>query len=122
MLDSYDEQDFDHLVDDMKLKKFRVPRSKTARSIVNRLLARKGYTQVEERDQIQALWNQVVGDHIARHSRCGRLLRGIMEVYVANSLVLSELTFDKSNILARLQKESLGKAIQDLKFRLGAVD
>ena len=32
------------------------------------------------------------------------------------------LTFDKSNILARLQKESLGKAIQDLKFRLGAVD
>ena len=47
MLDSYDEQDFDHLVDDMKLKKFRVPRSKTARSIVNRLLARKGYAQVE---------------------------------------------------------------------------
>ena len=122
MLDSYDEQDFDHLVDDMKLKKFRVPRSKTARSIVNRLLARKGYAQVEERDQIQALWNQVVGDRIARHSRCGRLLRGTMEVYVANSLVLSELTFDKSNILARLQKESLGKAIQDLKFRLGAVD
>ena len=108
MLDSYDEQDFDHLVDDMKLKKFRVPRSKTARSIVNRLLARKGYAQVEERDQIQALWNQVVGVHIARHSRCGRLLRGTMEVYVANSLVL--------------QKESLGKAIQDLKFRLGAVD
>ena len=122
MLDSYDEQDFDHLVDDMKLKKFRVPRSKTARSIVNRLLARKGYAQVEERDQIQALWNQVVGVHIARHSRRGRLLRGTMEVYVANSLVLSELTFDKSNILARLQKESLGKAIQDLKFRLGAVD
>lgn len=122
MLDSYDEQDFDHLVDDMKLKKFRVPRSKTARSIVNRLLARKGYAQVEERDQIQALWNQVVGDHVARYSRCGRLLRGTMEVYVANSLVLSELTFDKSNILARLQKESLGKAIQDLKFRLGAVD
>ena len=122
MLDSYDEQDFDHLVDDMKLKKFRVPRSKTARSIVNRLLARKGYAQVEERDQIQALWNQGVGEHIARHSRCGRLLRGTMEVYVANSLVLSELTFDKSNILARLQKESLGKAIQDLKFRLGAVD
>ena len=122
MLDSYDEQDFDHLVDDMKLKKFRVPRSKTARSIVNRLLARKGYAQVEERDQIQALSNQVVGDHIARHSRCGRLLRGTMEVYVANSLVLSELTFDKSNILSRLQKESLGKAIQDLKFRLGAVD
>ena len=122
MLDSYDEQDFDHLVDDMKLKKFRVPRSKTARAIVNRLLARKGYAQVEERDQIQALWNQVVGVHIARHSRGGRLLRGTMEVYVANSLVLAELTFDKSNILARLQKESLGKAIQHLKCRLGAVD
>jgi hypothetical protein len=122
MLDSHDEQDFENLIGDMKQKKFRVPRSQTARAIVNRLLAKRGYAQVEQRDQIQTLWNQVVGPQLARHSRCGRLLRGTMEVFVANSMILSELTFDKVNILSRLQQDPAGKAIQNLKFKLGAVD
>jgi hypothetical protein len=122
MLDSHDEQDFENLINDMKHKKFRVPRSQTARSIVNRLLAKRGYAQVEQRDQIQELWNQAVGPLLAQQSRCGRLLRGTMEVFVANSMVLSELTFDKVNILARLQRNAAGKAIQNLKFKLGAVD
>lgn len=122
MLESHDEQDFDNLISDMKRKKFRAPRSQTARAVVNRLLARRGYAQVEQRDQIQELWNQVVGPQLAKHSRCGRLLRGTMEVFVANSLILSELTFDKANILARLQQDAARKAIQNLKFKLGAVD
>ena len=117
----YEDQDIEHLRQDLQRKQRFAPRSKSAKMLVNRVFAQKGYSQVEHRDELERLWRGIVGESQAKQSRCGRIRRGVLEVYVGHSALLSELTFDKRRILKALRATAEGRTIQDLKFKLGDV-
>jgi len=67
-------------------------------------------------------WREAVGEEFAEVTRPGPVRRGVMEVTVAHSALVQELTFEKAELLARL-KETMGQnELSDLRFRVGPLD
>ena len=65
------------------------------------------------------IWRQVVGDSVAALTQCGEMRGGRLEIMVANSMLIQELTFRKAEIIAALNKNISGGNIQDIRFRVG---
>jgi len=84
------------------------------------LLARRGYAQVEWASQRDEAWQAAVGGPWASYSRVGHIRRGVVEVTVANSAVLQELTFRKSELIRKLAAALPEQTISDMRFRIGA--
>lgn len=122
MSDTEDEREFRDLVFDAKAKQFRRRQEQQASRIVRRLLARRGYDQHEQQDQIETAWRAVVPSQLVAQTKCGRVQRGTLEVIVTHSLALSELMFQKRQLLKQLNQRPEAKAIKDLRFKLGAID
>jgi hypothetical protein len=55
-------------------------------------------------------------------TRCGAVRRGRLEVIVANSTLIQELTFRKSEIVAGLKQRLPEWEVQDVRFRVGQVE
>lgn len=55
-------------------------------------------------------------------ARAGQVRRGVLEVLVANSTVMQELSFEKTRLVARLAELVPEEKIRDLKFRVGTID
>jgi predicted nucleic acid-binding Zn ribbon protein len=89
--------------------------------VLSRLMARRGYAQLQVADELLSVWQSAVGPEMARNTRPGNLGRGVLQITVRNSLVLQELTFQKRELLARMQQSGFSK-VRDLRFRLGEVD
>ena len=106
----------------LEQRRWRVREPKRIADVVSRLLARRGYAQVEGTVELQQVWQQTVETGLATHSRPAHLRRGVLEVYVRNSAALQELTFQKKRLLQQLQMTSLGQQIRDLRFRVGSFD
>jgi hypothetical protein len=62
-----------------------------------------------------------VGPQLAPFTRVGKLQRGVLEVVVANSTVLQELTFAQADILAQLALREASAAVRKLRFRTGQI-
>ena len=63
-----------------------------------------------------------VGPDTAPHTRVGGLKRGVLEVIVANAVLLQELThFHKRRLLEQLRRRLPGTTVTDLRFRPGGV-
>ena len=90
--------------------------------VVNRLLARRGYAQLQQGLEWDEVWRAAAGAMLARNSRPGRLNRDVLEIVVDNSAALQELSFQKSKLLKKLQSAAGGDVIQDLRFRIGQID
>ena len=90
--------------------------------VINRLLARKGYAQLQQGFQWEAAWSDAAGARLSKHSRLGRTNRGVLEITARNSAVLQELTFQKQKLLNKLQAAAGAKNIRDLRFRVGEID
>ena len=87
--------------------------------ILSELIARRGLARLREQEQLENAWREVAGEPIASHSRVGSVRRGVLEVYVANSVLLQELTsFRKQELLEKLQLSLESETIQDLRFRM----
>jgi hypothetical protein len=43
----------------------------------------------------------------------------VLEVFVQNSVMLQEFSFEKARLLKRLQALDCGRKIRDLRFRVG---
>jgi hypothetical protein len=86
---------------------------------VNRLMARHGIANEQER----AIWDQALvaaaGDRLAKACRAGRFQRGVLEVVVRNSAALQELTFQRRQILNKLVQALPHFRIRDVRFRIG---
>lgn len=119
MLDRYDEEDFEAANQDWKRRRRTAALPHVSR-VVERLLARKGFTQVGHHEGLESAWKTAVPQGVGR-TRCGRLVRGVLEVMVADSTLLMELTFDKRGILQRLRKQPEAAGVRDLRFRVGDV-
>ena len=89
---------------------------------IGELMARRGYGQVEWREQVWEAWQAAASEHLASKCSVGNIRRGIVEVTVASSSVLQELTFQKQELLRKIQHNLPRAKIRDLRFRVGEVD
>lgn len=88
---------------------------------VNRLMARHGIANEQER----AIWDQALvlaaGERLAKDCRAGRFNRGVLEVIVRNSAVHQELTFQRRQILGKLVTALPAFRVRDVRFRIGEI-
>lgn len=96
------------------------PRVRRLGSIVNQLMARRGYAQVNANEAMLKSLVSEVGSEIGNDCSVGRLRAGVLQVFVNNSVTLQELNFRKRGILKRLQKDVPGDNITDVRFRIQA--
>ena len=87
--------------------------------ILGDLLARRGYARVRGQEELETAWREVAGEATARYTRVGQWSRGVLEVRVANSILLQELAgFHKQDLLEKLRQRFDGRQIRDIRFRL----
>ena len=90
--------------------------------VISRLLARRGYAQVQQGAECEQAWQQIAGEKLAGNSRVGRLQRGVLEIAVKNSATLQELTFRKRKLLKQLQQFVGVEQVRDVRFRVAEID
>ena len=90
--------------------------------VLGELATRRGYAGVQKTCVCEAAWREAVGEQAARYSRTGAVRRGKLEITVANSTWLQELSFQKQRLLNALAKLLPDENIEDLRFRVGPID
>jgi predicted nucleic acid-binding Zn ribbon protein len=90
-------------------------------SIVADLVARRGYARVISATTCNEAWVAAAGPQLARFTRVGTVRRGVLEVLVANSTMLQEITFQKVAILNKLIELLPDEKLHDVKFRVGQI-
>ncbi len=85
-------------------------------------MARRGYARVRGAEAFEEVWRDVAGEMIAQYTRVGALRRGKLEVIVANSTLVQELTFQRGSLLRGLNEQLPDEGIKDLRFRVGTID
>ena len=72
--------------------------------ILSRLFTARGWGRRQERLRLEEAWAHAVGVNTARHTRVGKLRRGVLEVLVDNGVLLQELAhFQKRRLLEQLR-------------------
>jgi predicted nucleic acid-binding Zn ribbon protein len=94
---------------------------KPVADFVAQLVQRRGYVQVRTAGEWNDAWQAAAGEAFAAVTEVGQLRRGVLEVTVANSLVMQELTFEKERILADLKQRRPDAPLKQLRFRVGRI-
>lgn len=89
-------------------------------SIINQLMARKGYAQVKSASALHDSVVAVIGAPLSQTVRVGDVKAGILYIYANDSTSMQELTFQKRKILKRVQLDHAQAKITDVRFRVGA--
>jgi len=89
--------------------------------ILAQLMARRGFAQVQTAAAWETAWRQAAGEMIAKFSRVTAYRGGKLEILVANSVLVQELSFQKPALLASLSRLLPEHAIKDLRFRVGVI-
>src|SRR5215475_2813803 len=87
-------------------------------NVLAEMMARRGYARDRSSASLAEAWEQAAGPLVAQHSRVGLVRQGRLEVTVAHSALVQELTFQKAAILAELRKRLPEENIADLRFRV----
>ena len=90
--------------------------------VVANLIARHGYAEQQGLDARTSAWQRVAGSDLSEQTRVGNLKRGVLEIFVGNSVAMQELTFQKRQLLKQLLQELPDQKIVDIRFRFGAID
>ncbi|HUT13483.1 MAG TPA: DUF721 domain-containing protein [Thermoguttaceae bacterium] len=90
--------------------------------VLTELMARRGYARVQSAEAMETAWREAAGAMMGRYTQPGALRRGTLEVVVANSTLMQELTFQKPTLLKTLNELLPDEKIKNLRFRVGAVD
>ena len=90
-------------------------------NVIAQLVQRKGYAQVRVASERDEAWRTAIGQQLAPMTRVGAMRRGVLEILVANSLVMQELTFRKPDLISLLAKALPKHKISDLRFRVGKI-
>lgn len=99
---------------------FYAKKPKRIDEVVAQLVQRKGYAQVRALADYENAWQEAVG-FMASHTRVGNFRRGTLEITVENSLYMQELTFQKEELLIKIQDALPEANIKQIKFRIGNV-
>ncbi len=98
-----------------------MPAPKPIADILAQLMARRGYARQMAAASYAEAWRDAIGDKLLPFTRPGQIRRGVLEVFVANSTMMQELTFQKSAILAKLKPLLPEEDIRDLRFKIGSM-
>lgn len=91
-------------------------------SVVAQLIARRGYAQKQSANELSSAWEAQAKKLGAEgKTRCGRISRGILEVFVLNSALLQVLTFHKPSLIKAMKAAAGGSAIKDVRFKVGPI-
>lgn len=115
------EMDFADRAKFIKDRQIFARRPKRARDVINTLMARKGYNQIEANEDLQLAWESVIDPRMMGKTRATKIKAGKLEVVVNSTLLNQELTFNKSNLLAKIKDSPIGNRIKDIRFRVGAI-
>jgi predicted nucleic acid-binding Zn ribbon protein len=96
-------------------------RPKKIADVLAQLITARGYGRIQADADFSAAWQEAAGPALARFTRPGQIRRGQLEITVANSTIMQELTFQKDRIFTALQAELPDSNIRDLRFRLGSI-
>ena len=91
------------------------------RDIVAEVITRAGIGRTQSVGVRDLAWREALGEKLAKQTRPGAVRRGTLEVIVANSTLLQELSFQKTDIVGRLAQHAPELAVRDIKFRVGPV-
>jgi predicted nucleic acid-binding Zn ribbon protein len=89
--------------------------------LVAEVISRRGIGRTQSLGVRDAAWRAALGEALAKQTRPGAVRRGTLEVIVANSTLLQELTFQKTEILKRLTQHAPELAVQSIRFRVGPI-
>jgi predicted nucleic acid-binding Zn ribbon protein len=106
---------------DREQRRYHARKPKSIGNIIAQLITVRGYGRIQADTNFAAAWKSVVGDALAKFTQTVRLRRGVLEVTVANSMTIQELTFQKQQILKQLQTTLPDAKIRDLRFRIGSI-
>ena len=90
--------------------------------VVSELLARRGYARAQASEDFAKIWEAAAGEMMAKYTRTGTLKRGVLEVIVAHSALVQELTFQKIAILEKLARLAPDEGIKDIRCRVGPLE
>ena len=91
--------------------------------ILSRLFAARGWGRRQDRLRLEEAWAEAAGPELAPHTRVAALRRGVLEVHVANAVLLQELAhFHKRRLLEHLRRRLPGSSVKDLRFRAGVME
>lgn len=90
--------------------------------ILSDLIAKRGYTRRVTGVSHAEAWRQAAGEQMSQFTRVGPIRRGVLEVTVANSTLVQELTFQKRTILQQLADLLPTEKIADLRCRVGPIE
>jgi predicted nucleic acid-binding Zn ribbon protein len=91
--------------------------------ILGDLFAARGYGRLLAHRELQAAWDEAVGEPARRQTRLGEVRRGVLNVNVSHPALLEELAaFRKAELLAALRSGAPGTTIHDIRFKIGATD
>lgn len=89
--------------------------------VLGQVVLQKRYACRETATQLDGVWVEVVGPARARRSKATGIRRGKLEVLVAHSALLQELSFEAQRITAALRTALPGSNIEGVKFRVGRI-
>jgi predicted nucleic acid-binding Zn ribbon protein len=93
----------------------------TIGAVLNELMARRGFARVQSCAALDAAWAEAAGELAAKYTKAGAVKRGKLEVVVANSTLVQELSFRRPAILEALKRSLPDEKIKDLRFRVGTL-
>ena len=106
--------------------RFYARRPKRAGDVVSAVIALHGYAAVKGADAVRDGWAKAaaegLGDAaIAGMTAAGVLKRGVLEVMVANHVVMQEINFHRPALLAAVQAALPDSKITALRFKVGRI-
>jgi predicted nucleic acid-binding Zn ribbon protein len=104
---------------DREQRRYFARKPKAIGNILGQLIAARGYGRIQTTANFTEAWQTAVGPALAKYTLPGRLRRGVLEITVGNSMTIQELTFQKQQVLTKLQSQLPDAKIRDLKFRVG---
>lgn len=108
------------LKDETRWRPYRVREPARMGDVLAQLMAKRGYAQERTLAEQERVWNEVIGPELSAETRAGLVRKGVLEVFVASSTLLQELTFRKRELLDKLSAKLPDRKIRDLKFRVGS--
>jgi predicted nucleic acid-binding Zn ribbon protein len=108
----------EHLVNQRR-PRIRVPQH--VGNVMSSLLSKRGYGRVLATSALDDAWRAAVGETLAADTRAGNIKRGVLEVIVRDCAVLQELTFQKKQILTKLQALAVDQKLKDVRFKVGVL-
>ena len=118
--ESYDELDFSNASELVGKRRRYFRRPKRPADLLGQLMARKGFSQQESKNDLSDVWGSLVGESLNGKTRVGLLKRNVLEVYVSSSAVNQQLTFKKAQLLKQLKQQLPKENIKDIRFKIGS--